>query len=356
MTMEPHLFLSRGKKQILLVRYFGKLHFVELDHRLNYKVRSWFLEKPRTEAEMDEKGLVRTSVDLKDIRGVAAGGTGQGMVVQFYLKEGKKRYELTKDCDLADMSALFEGLASFDPPKKDSAWHDPRLAKQDPKMRKLLWAVGWLLNLTAIVTGIFIWAVGFEIPWLCWISLLCIPVSLLLYGFFPDYYNVFSEKQKYGQKKGVRSLIAPLVCPLGMILGAMYNYTWFDWWRGWIFGAAAVAALALLLYFAAPAFKAWDQMAAVVILGLLLSIGPALMLNTVLETNPPRNIPTEVVDKNQHHGSKGGVYYNLIVLLEGKETEISVGGECYRETEIGEIVTVEYHEGAFGIPYARIGD
>ena len=191
--MEPHLYLSRGKKQILLVRYLDKLHFVELDHRLNYKVRPWFLEKPRTEAEMDEKGLVRTSVDLKDIRGVAAGGTGRGMVVQFYLKEGKKRYELTKDCDLADMSALFEGLASFDPPKKDSAWHDPRLAKQDPNMRKLLWTVGWLLNLTAIVTGIFIWAVGYEIPWLCWISLLCIPVSLLLYGFFPDYYNIFSR-------------------------------------------------------------------------------------------------------------------------------------------------------------------
>ena len=46
--MEPHLYLSRGKKRILLVRYFGKLHFVELDHRLNYKVRPWFLEKPLT--------------------------------------------------------------------------------------------------------------------------------------------------------------------------------------------------------------------------------------------------------------------------------------------------------------------
>ena len=354
--MEPHLYLNRGKKRVLLVRYFGKLHFVELDHRMSYKVRPWFLERPRTEQEMDEKGLVRSSVGLKDIRGVAAGGTGQGMVVQFYLKEGKKRYELTKDCDLADMSALFEGLASFDPPQKDSAWHDPRLAKQDPKMRNLLWTVGWLLNLTAIITGIFIWAVGYEIPWLCWISLLCIPVSLVLYGIFPDYYNVFSEKQKYGQKKGVRSLVAPLVCPLGMILGAMYNYTWFDWWRGWIFGAAAVAALAVLLYFAAPVFKAWDQMAAVIILGLILSIGPALMLNSLLETVPAQKIRVEVLDKESHHSTKGGDYYDVTVMLNGKETDIPVGGECYRETEIGEIVTVEYHEGAFDIPYARIGD
>ena len=92
--MEPQLYLRRGKKEILLVRYFNMLHFVNLDHRLNYKVRPWFLEKPRTEAEMDERGLVRTSIPLKEIRGVAAGGTGRGMVVQFYLKEVKRRYEL----------------------------------------------------------------------------------------------------------------------------------------------------------------------------------------------------------------------------------------------------------------------
>lgn len=354
--MEPHLYLNRGKKRVLLVRYFDKLHFVNLDHRMSYKVRPWFLEKPRTEKEMDEKGLVRESIPLKSIRGVAAGGTGRGMVVQFYLKEGKKRYELDKDCDLSDMSALFDGLESFDPPKKDSNWQDPRLAKQDPRRRNILWAVGWLLNLTAVVTGVFIWAVGYEIPWLCWLSLLCIPASLLLYGFFPDYYNVFSEKRKYGQKKGVRSLIAPLVCPLGMIFGAMFNYTWFGWWRGWLFGAVAVAALATILYFLTPVFRSWDQILGVAVLGLLLSIGPVLTVNVIAETVPAQNIRTEVVDKESHHSNKGGDYYELIVMLDGGKTGIPVGGETYRSTEIGEIVTVEVHAGAFQIGFAVIGD
>lgn len=337
------------------MRYFDKLHFVNLN-RLPYKVRPWFLEKPRTEAEMDEKGLVRESIPLKNIRGVAAGGTGRGMVVQFYLKEGKRRYELSKDCDLSDMSALFDGLESFDPPKKDSNWHDPRLARQDPRRRNILWAVGWLLNLTAVVTGVFIWALGYEIPWLCWISLLCIPASLLLYGFFPDYYNIFSEKRKYGQKKGVRSLIAPLVCPLGMILGAMFNYTWFGWWRGWLFGAVAVAALAAILYFLTSVFRSWDQILGVAVLGLLLSIGPALTLNVIAETVPARNVRTEVVDKESHHSNKGGDYYELIVMLDGGKTGIPVGGETYRTTEIGEIVTVEVHAGAFQIGFAVIGE
>lgn len=354
--MEPHLYLKRGKKNILLVRYFGKLHFVNLDHRLNYKVRPWFLEKPRTDAEMDEKGLVRTSVELKDIRGVAAGGTGRGQVVQFYLKDGKKRYELDKDCDLADMSALFAGLESFDPPKKDSNWNDPRLAKQDHKLRKILWPIGWALNIVSIVTGIMIWAVGYEIPWLCWISLLCIPASLLLYGFYPNYYNIFSEKRKYGQKKGVLALLAPLICPLSMILGAMNNYVWFDWWKGWLFGAVAVAALAAVLYLLTPVFKAWDQILAVAVLGLLLSIGPVLMLNCLLETDPVEYVHTEVLDKQSHHSNKGGDYYDLIVMVDGKTAEIPVGGETYRNTEIGDIVTAEYHEGAFGIPFAQIAE
>lgn len=353
--MEPHLYLNRGKKRILLVRYFDKLHFVELDHRMSYKVRPWFLEKPRTEAEMDEKGLVRTSIDLKDIRGVAAGGTGMGMVVQFYLKEGKKRYELTKDCVLADMSALFAGLESFDPPKKASNWHDPRLAKQDPKKRVLLWILGWLLNLTAIVTGTFLWVVGYEIPLLCWISLLCIPASLLLYGFFPDYFTIFSEKREYRQKKGVRSLVAPVVCPLGMLLGAMFNYTWFHWWRAWIFGGAGVVILAVFLYWLVPAFKAGDKIFAVVLVGLLLSGGPVLAMDSLFEADAPQQIQTQVLDKQHHVNSKGGDYYDLVVVLKGIETEIPVDGDFYRETEIGEMVTVEYHEGAFGIPYAMLG-
>ena len=89
-------------------------------------------------------------------------------------------------------------------------------------------------------------------------------------------------------------------------------------------------------------------------MGLILSIGPALMLNVILETVPTQNVHAEVVDKHEHHSGKGGDYYDLIVILNGEETEIPVGGEVYRESEIGEIVTVEYHEGAFGIAYVQM--
>ena len=352
--MEPHLYLNRGKKRILLVRYSDKLHFVNQDHRLNYKVRSWFLEKPRTEAEMDEKGLIRESIPIKDIRGVAAGGTGQGMVVQFYLKDGKKRYELYKDCSLTDMSALFAGLESFEPPKKDSNWHDPRLAKQDPKMRKLLWCTGTILNIATVACFFFNWASGFEIPWICWTALALTAISLGLYCRFPDYFILISERRKYGQKKGVTGLWAPVLCPTGLLLGAISCYEIFSWWKAWAMGAAAVVVLAAALYLSAPVFRAGDKMFAVVLAGLLLSGGPVLALNNLLETVPAQVVHTEVLDKEHHHSSKSGDSYTVTVMLEGKKRDIPVGGAFYGGTEIGEVVSVEVHEGAFGIPFAQI--
>jgi len=352
--MEPHLYLKRGKKNILLVRYFDKLHFVTLDHRMSYKVRPWFLEKPRTEQEMEEMGLIRTSIPLKDIRGVAAGGTGRGHVVQFYLQEGKRRYELKEDCRLSDMSALFAGLESFDPPKKDSNWQDPRLARQDPKLRRILWALGWVLNIVSFACGFVIWVYGFEIRWICWICLLCIPLSILLYCLFPDYFTIFADIRKRGQKKGALGLWSPVACPACMILGAMSCYTWFNWWKAWTIGATAVLVLALTLYFTVPILKSGDKLFALLLAGLLLSGGPVLALNHLLDTSPVREIYTEVVDKEKHTHTRSPDVFELTVVLEGKLIDIPVGGRLYSETEIGEMVTVECYQGALGIPYARI--
>ena len=354
MNVEPHMFLTRGKKRLLLVRYFDKLHFVTLDHRMTYKVRDWFLAQPRTEAEMDEKGLVRTSLKLQDVRGVAAGGTGMGQVVQFYLKDEKRRYELTKDCDLGDMSALFAGLESFAPPQKKSSWHDERLARQNPKLRNWLWPLGVLLNITSFVCGFVILGVGFESLWFVWIALLLIPLPLALYCLFPDYFNIFAEKRKYGQIKGTRGLIAPLVCSVSMIMGATGTYEYFGWWKAWLIGGVVTIVLAVLLNRAAPVFRKADQVGRLVLVGILLSGGPVLALNSLLETAPPQQIQTQVVDKEKHISSKGPDIYELTVILDGEERNIPVDSVFYEEMEIGDGVTVEVHEGAFGIPYANI--
>lgn len=352
--MEPHLYLRRGKKCILLVRYYDRLHFVTLDHRMHQKVRVWFLEQPRTEKEMDDKGLVRTVLDLKDIRGVAAGGTGRGQVVQFYLKEGKRRYELDKDCTLADMDGLFYGLESFEPPKRESNWQDPRMARQNPNLRKRLWALGFGLNLAACASGFYIWIGGFENDLICWNALLCIFASAALYCLFPDYYTIFLEKRKYGQKKAVMGLLAQFVCPTGMILGSLRCYGFFNWWKAWGIGAAVIVVLAGMLYLIAPVFRETDKILAVLTVGFLLSGGPVLMMNRLLDPMPVQENRTEVADMQSHTSSKAGTTYEITVLLNGDQMDIPVDGVFYRETKPGDSVTVDFHEGAFGIGFAAI--
>lgn len=352
--MEPHLYLKRGKKSILLVRYYDKFQFIELDHQMHHQARKWLLACPRTEEEMDKWHLSRSTIAVKYVRGVAAGGTGRGQVVQFYLQEGKRRYELAKDCDLADMSALFDGLESFTPPKQESNWQDPRLAKQEPALRNKLWALGILLNLISYVCGFFIWAVGFEVAWVCVAALLCIPADFVLYCLFPDYFTMFPEKPTYGQKKAVLGLHGVMVCPACMLLGAMSTYCLFNWWKAWLIGAAALVILAVILYMAAPAFRNGDKIAMVLIVGLFLSGGPVLMLNNLMDSSPARMIQTEVVDKEKHTSRKSPDRYDVTVILDGKETDIPVDARFYSEAQIGDLVTLEIHEGAFGISYAEI--
>ena len=352
--MEPHLYLKRGKKNILLVRYEDRFHFITLDHRMHGQARKWLLACPRTEEEMDLYHLSRSTVPVRYVRGVAAGGSGRGQVVQFYFQDGKRRYELAEDCELSDMSELFAGLESFAPPQKDSNWSDPRLARQDPMLRRLLWPLGWAMNVAAVAAWFALWAVGFEIPWLCWAALLLVGLSMLLYCLLPDYFMLFPEKRKYGQKRGAVCLLAPFLCPLGMIQGAISCYCLFDWWRAWLLGAAAVGLLVAILRLTAPVFRKWDQLGMLVIAGLLLSGGPVLALNSLLETAPAREIRTEVIDREHHSGSKSPDVYELIVIVDGQTLEIPVNGETYRAYETGEPVTVEVHEGAFGIGFAQI--
>lgn len=353
--MEPHLYLIRGKKNILLVRYFDMLHFVTLDHRMSYKVRPWFLEKPRSEQEMDQKGIVRTSIDLKDIRGVGAGGTGRGCVVQFYLKEGKKRYELKEDCSLSDMSALFDGLESFVPPKKESKWQDPRLAKQNPALRKILWPVSFVMDAVSVICAFIMLSEGFENPWICWLSLLCIPVSLTLYCLYPDYFMLFRLRRRHGQKKGVRELWAPAVSAAFMLLSALRHYRIFAWWKAWIIGGVIVIAIAFVLHRIVPAFWDGNMLAGFLVVGLFLCGAPVLMLNNVLDSNPVREVRVEVEEKDTDKTRRGRRRYEFTVTVDGKEIDIPVDGATYEDTEIGEYVTIELHEGAFGIGYAKIG-
>lgn len=354
--MEPHLYLTRGKKRILLVRYFEQLHFITLDHRMHYEVRDWFLAQPRTVEEMNKRQLSRSSLDLKDIRGVAVGGMGRGQVVQFYLNEGKRRYELYEDCDAETLSALFHGLESFTPPKQQLAWQDWRLTQQTPEMRKILWFFGGVVNVIGLLSGWFTMYSGYHWPWLNALCLLCFAGALMLYFRYPAYFTILGDRRKYGERKSVFGLYPVVVLvPVTQIAAALSNYHVFGWWKAWVIGAVAVIALAVLLRKFAREFRDPGEFIGFVLMGAILSAGPVLAVNVLLDYAPVSIVCGEIVDAEKTSG-RGGDYHYLYVNLEGEVIKLPVGENIYEANTVGDLAAVELHEGALGIPFAEIGE
>jgi len=309
--MEPHLYLRRGKKSILLVRYFEQLHFITLDHRMHRQAKAWLLSQPRSVEEMNKMQLSRSSVNLGDVRGVAMGGLGRGQVVQFYLKEGKRRYEVYEDTDDETVSALFHGLESFTPPKQQIAWQDWRLARQDPKLRKVLWFLGGVVNVVGMLTGWITMGSGYHWPWLNWLCLLCFIGAFVLYFRYPAYFTILDSRRKFGEKRAVFGLFPVIIfAPLMMATAALGHYHVFGWWRAWVIGALIVAGLAILLWKLAPEFRDPGEFIGFLLVGTLISCGPVLAVNFLLDFAPAQEIHTEVVDASVSSG-KGGNNYDL---------------------------------------------
>lgn len=352
--MEPHLYLRRGKKEVLLVRYFDQFHFISLDHRMHSQVKAWFLAQPRTVEEMNRRQLSRSSVDLKDIRGVAVGGLGRGQVVQFYLKEGKRRYELYEDCEEITLSALFHGLESFTPPKQQIAWQDWRLARQTPELRKKLWFLGGTANVFGMLSGWITMSSGYRWPWLNAMCLLCLAGALILYFCYPAYFTILEGRRRYGDKKSVFGLYPVVILVPVMLIGAaMARCHVFGWWKAWLIGAVAVIALTILLWKFAPEFRDPGEFIGFVLVGTIFSAGPVLAVNYLLDFAPVQEIRTEVVDSDISSG-RGGTSYYLYVDLTGEEIKLPVPRSTYEEYQVGDRVTVDMHNGALGIPYAEI--
>lgn len=352
--MEPHLYLTRGKKRILLVRYFDQLHFITLDHRMHRQAKAWLLSQPRTVEEMNKRQLSRSTIDLKDIRGVAMGGLGRGQVVQFYLKDGKRRYEVYEDTDNETVSALFHGLESFIPPKQQVAWQDWRLAQQEPGLRKILWFLGGVLNVLGLVTGWVTMGSGYHWPWLNWLCLLCFIGAFVLYFRYPAYFTILDSRRRFGEKRAVFGLFPVIIfAPLMMATAALGHYHVFDWWRAWIIGALIVAGLAVLLWKLAPEFRDPGEFIGFLLVGTLISCGPVLAANFLLDTAPAKEIYSTVVDTSESSG-KGGTHYYLFVEIDGKEAKLPVSESDYENHSTGSRVAVQYHSGALGISYAEI--
>ncbi len=357
--MQTHLTLQKGEKRYLLLRGFDTIHLITMDRRLTKQTEEWLLSGPRTVEEMNRRQLSRSTIELKNLRGYSITGLEPGDTLLIYTKEGKRRYQLAAACTREEPERLFQGFTRFNPPKPIDwqAWEaerDWRTPRQVPELwDKLRW-LGGIVNGISFISGLAVMVLDYAHPWLNWLCLAAFAGAILLFCLYPAHFTIFEDKRAMG-KKGVIGLYLPvLLGPTTLFAAALGHCCVLALWKAWVIGTGAVAVLALLLWKRSPEFREPVRIIGFLLVGALLSPGPVMALDILLDTAPVQEIHGEVVDKDRSSG-RGGAYYNLQLLLDGEEYSIPVNRSTYEQTEEGDRVEVTIHQGALGIPYGVIG-
>ena len=74
-------------------------------------------------------------------------------------------------------------------------------------------------------------------------------------------------------------------------------------------------------------------------------------LNYVLDTSEGTRKTAIVEEKDIDHTGKGGMHYNLILKIDGRELEYEVSESVWESCDIGESYPLICHKGAFGVEY-----
>ena len=322
------------------------------------EAEEWLLREKRSVAAMNERQLSRSSMEIRQILGVSLTGREAGSILQLYLKDGKRRYELDDDCTQEDLNEIFQGVERFTPPKLKKGQQDWRLEKQDPASRKVLWFLGGTVNFAGGVSSILAMNAGYRFPWINILCLFCLLSALALYGGFPAYFTIFEGKRSSDKTKSSAFglYLLPLICPLGLLCAVFKHAAVLAWWKSWVIGAVLVIGLAVLLWKRSPEIRTPARIVSFILIGTLISCGPVHAVNFLLDYAPVQEIRTDVLETSKSNSSKGGETYYINLQVDGRELEIPVSYEIYTQTQPGDRVTVEIHSGALGIPYAVIED
>ncbi len=86
--------------------------------------------------------------------------------------------------------------------------------------------------------------------------------------------------------------------------------------------------------------------------------GGVMVLNYNYDPLHPRSYETEVLDKYIYTNDNSDTYYLTAAPWEkqSEEENLSVSENLYNETVIGDMITLYYSEGLFGIPYFIVDD
>ena len=227
-------------------------------------------------------------------------------------------------------------------------------SRQEPEKMKKFRLVGWsLLGVSVAVSLLNMCMVGDYGFW-TGAGILCFVSALVLCAVFPAYFsfNHIQDQKNRTTTFPIVNLMIPYFLPIGINgLRSLMTFTFVSWMPVVEAVLLVTAVVGGVMRVAIPEFRRHtSNWVGGLILLLIFSFGIAAPVNQIFEVQEPR-VMAAVVTEYHPGGYKVSPSYTLR-LEDGTEIQINAkDGFGDRNYNLWQIISVEYHQGALGIPY-----
>lgn len=350
------LFIHKGKSSYILLREKKYFHLVRADAALDERKYVKLLELyPCDNSRLEKLGLHFSAFKCEKLRGVTVNGCGRGDVLALWIGADVREYVLERDTDFEEIEAFFSGYTLVD--SRPAKWNglDPSLVRN----------TAWALNIGSALCAFYFYFVGLPYKLFAIICALIFAAGIILVSLFPESFTLEDVKDSYSgarskshEPKEANLLLAVSISGAALMLKSFTAFTFAEngMWKLMLLSGLVVLGLLGVGYaycryvrFCKPC-----QVYIIIILALLGS-GIGLQLNYALDAAPTETVSARVIEKDLERHTKFTSYDCTIELSDGNIIVLDVSGKDYRKIEEGETLLVDIHEGAFNVPFYRIG-
>lgn len=344
-----YLLAQQGQnKHFLLLRNGEQLHIITVDKRLTEEAEEKLLSiYPCQEEAIREMGINFRSVTP---RGVAVSGPDAGDALVLYIRKKKEKYVLSDDYAMEQVTAFFDGIQRFYPPKKKGkkdpdAWRlEEQKAEWLPWMRRIKWL---LMGVSVLSCVLLLQSPVWGVPGLL-VSLACMALDIRYAAYFTLLDWGKGREQKHAIGLGLAASLPLLVQTL--YVSRAYDFIGMD---VFLWSVAAAAVVGLVMKGLAREFEdRTEDLLALVLLVAIMASGPVGLVNGLADRDRPQ-VQTVCIEKKYiSNGAKRADRYMLeFSLADGREAQLEVSAGDYAYFEVGDSIGVQVRKGCLGIEY-----
>ena len=353
-TEKEYLLVEKGKSWYMLLKSQTHFHMVRLNGMTEKQMHKLLKVYPCDSKTLKELNLHVSAFRCESLRRVVLAGYEARDEITFWIGTESRKYTLSKSYSEEILDDFFAAQQrSWQFMTKPKVWKG-----LDPEL--IHWVTFWVNAVCMAVPTLFFFG-GKPNKLLALLCICCQLAPLILVLAYPESFTLLESKSSYPKQKWKcpGSLMGAFLAPgFGLALRVFPDFTFFEGGFWQLMAVAAVIWLVMLI----PLFvrtrrvrESVGECLALAVILIFLNLGIAGQLNALLDFQPADTRRVTVVDLHSHVGSKGGTsYYCTVAMPDGVQVDISVSKMAFPNTKIGQNMTVEDHQGAFGIRFLTL--